>query len=104
MSNTIEAIAEIEAGDLLIEMVVDCSLYHEPADSSVGIPGGFEADGYELVSIAVYDDGETIWESDSQGEIDLALTFITMAGHDYDDLIGNACEKEVSDFDPRDFF
>jgi len=104
MSNTLEAIATIETADLYIELAVECDLYFEPADPSVGImSSAFEADGYEMLSIGVFnEDGQAIWKSDDKDQMGLALAFLTLAGHDCDDLISAACEDEISCYDPRD--
>jgi hypothetical protein len=105
MSNTLQAIATIEtASDLYIEVVVDCNLYYESAAPEIGINSGcFEADGYELTSVNVWDeDGESVFETEDQNAMGVALAFLTLAGHDCEKLIEDACEEEISGYDPRD--
>ena len=103
MSN-LQAIAEIETDDFFIEMVADFDLYFEPADHSVGIPGGYSPDGCDMVSVTVFDeDGETVWESDKREEITKALAFLTLAGYRPEAKLDDACSKELEGFDPRDY-
>ena len=103
MSN-LQAIAEIETSTLYIELVVDCNLHFEPAAPEVGInSGAFEADGYEMSSVGVFnEDGESVWKSDDRNDMGVALAFLAIAGHNCEALIEAACEKEISGYDPRD--
>jgi hypothetical protein len=102
---SIQAIAEIETDTLFIELVVDCSLYFEESDPSVGIMGSCHSpDGYELASVGVFnEDGESVWQSEDHNDMGLAVAFLTLAGHDCGTLIEDACKKEASNFDPRDY-
>jgi hypothetical protein len=104
MSNTIPVITEIEAGDLYVEVVVDCSLYFDPAAPEIGInSGAFEADGHELSSVNVWDeDGKSVFKSEDRNDMGVALAFLTLAGHDCEKLIEDACEEEISGYDPED--
>jgi hypothetical protein len=105
MSNTLQAIATIEtASDLYIEVVVDCDLYFDPPAPEIGInSGAFEADGYELASVNVWDeDGKSVFKSEDRDTMAVAVAFLTLAGHDCEKLIEDACEEEISGYDPRD--
>lgn len=106
MSNTIQAIAEVETDSLFVELVVDCAVYYEPADPDVGyMSASYSADGYEMVSVNVFDqDGNAIIDSDDLAAINIALATLELAGHDCDDIISAACEEAVSNFDPRDYY
>jgi hypothetical protein len=103
--SSLQAIATIEtANDLYIELVVDCDLSYEPAAPEIGInSGAFEADGYEMVSVNVWDDdGESVFKSEDRDSMTVALAFLALAGHDCEKLIEDACEEEISSYDPRD--
>jgi hypothetical protein len=100
--NSILVTATHESENLYAEISVDCELYFEAEDRSVGVRSSTSADGYEMSEVTVYID-EVEWSSTCPDEMATAVAFLTVAGVNCDALIETACEEGASDFDPRDY-
>ena len=104
-----EVLATYEKDHYLIEVTVELDVYVEGPDPSVGIFGtDYISDGYELLDVYVsyhkpIDDELVEWASKGQYAMRCALVWLQLGGIDIDTCIDAACDKECSEFDPRDY-